>query len=66
MQGDNGCNFFEWVKDDSSTSATSKPIEEEMNNCKLCIVWETSASEISLMAKFEIMFQRRLNSTHYW
>ena len=57
----NGCNFFEWVKDDSSTSATSKSTEEERKDCKLCIVWETSTMEISSMAKDEIMFQHRLN-----
>ena len=58
MQGDNGCNFFQWVKDDPSTSTASNYIEDERNGCKLCNIRDTAAKEIASMAKVELMFQR--------
>ena len=61
MQGDNGYNFFQWVKDGSSTSTTSKSTKEERKDCKLCIVREIATSEIGSMVKVKISIQHRLN-----
>ena len=58
MQGDNGCNFFQWVNNEPSTPTTSNYIEDDRNGCKLCNVQDSAAKEIASMAKVEIMFQR--------
>ena len=58
MQGDNGCNFFQWVKDDPSTSTASNYTEDERNGFKLCNIRDTVAKEIASMAKVKLMFQR--------